>query len=274
MHALPFVFSLLAAVILTPMVLARLSEAGLTRENHRGRVLPVPLGVVIVPAGLVALVALVLLARLGDQDVYPDNFGLVVLFIPGVALLGFVDDVLSGASRGWRAHGGDILKGQLSTGALKAVGTLGLALLVASSLPGTKSEFLLATAVLVLSTNAFNLLDLRPGRSVKAFVLLGIGLTVSTQNVEALAAMGIFGAPVLVAGFFDLRERAMLGDAGSNVIGALAGLWMVLTLDTNGQLVAVAVLLALNIFGEFRSISNVIEKVPGLRHLDSAGRPS
>jgi len=157
---------------------------------------------------------------------------------------------------------------------VKAVGTLGLALTVASSLPGSKAEFLLAAAVLVLATNAFNLLDLRPGRSVKGFVLLGIGLTISTQNVEALAAMGIFGGPILVAGFFDLREKAMLGDTGSNVIGALAGLWLVLTLDTNGQLVALGVLLLLNIFGEFRSISNVIERVPGLRHLDSAGRPS
>jgi UDP-N-acetylmuramyl pentapeptide phosphotransferase/UDP-N-acetylglucosamine-1-phosphate transferase len=272
-HALPFVLSLIAAVALTPLVLKRLSEAGLTRENYRGRRLAVPLGVVIVPAGLVALVVLALLARLADQDVYPDNFGLVLLFVPGVALLGLIDDVLSGAARGWRGHGGDILKGQLSTGALKAVGTLGLALLVTSSLPGSKAEFLLAAAVLVLSTNVFNLLDLRPGRSAKAFVLLGIGLTIATQNTEALAAMGIFAGPVLVAGFFDLRERAMLGDTGSNAIGALAGLWMVLTLDTNGQLVALVVLLALNIFGEFRSISNVIEKVPGLRHLDSAGRP-
>jgi hypothetical protein len=34
------------------------------------------------------------------------------------------------------------------------------------------------------------------------------------------------------------------------------------------------VLLAVNIFGEFRSISTVIERVPGLRHLDSIGRPS
>jgi UDP-GlcNAc:undecaprenyl-phosphate GlcNAc-1-phosphate transferase len=273
-HALPFVFSLLAALLLTPMVLARLSAAGLKRENYRGKLLPVPLGVVIVPAALTALVVLALLARLGDQDVYPDNFGLVLLFIPGVALLGLIDDVLSGASRGWRGHGGDILKGELSTGALKAIGTLGLALLVASSLPGSKAEFLLAAAVLVLATNVFNLLDLRPGRSVKAFVLLGIGLTISTQNTEALAAMGLFAAPVLVAGFYDLREQAMLGDTGSNVIGALAGLWMVLTLDTNGQLIALVVLLVLNIFGEFRSISNVIERVPGLRHLDSAGRPS
>jgi UDP-N-acetylmuramyl pentapeptide phosphotransferase/UDP-N-acetylglucosamine-1-phosphate transferase len=273
-HALPFVLSLLAAIVLTPAVLARLSDVGLTRENYRGKELPVALGIVIVPAALVALVVLAPLARLGNQDVYPDNFGLVLLFVPGVALLGLADDVLSGASRGWRGHGGDILKGGFSTGVLKAVGTLGLALLVASSLPGSDSEFLLAAAVLVLATNAFNLLDLRPGRSVKAFVLLGIGLTASTQNTEALAAMGIFAAPVLVAGFYDLRERAMLGDTGSNAIGALAGLWMVLTLDTNGQLIALVVLLALNIFGEFRSISNVIEKVPGLRHLDSVGRPS
>ena len=42
---------------------------------------------------------------------------------------------------------------------------------------------------------------------------------------------------------------------------------------TDGQLVALAVLLLVNLFGEFRSISNVIEKVPGLRHLDSLGRP-
>ena len=78
---------------------------------------------------------------------------------------------------------------------------------------------------------------------------------------------------MLVAGFFDLREKAMLGDAGSNAIGALAGLWIVLTLDPSEQLIALGVLLVLNIFGEFRSISNVIEKLPLLRHLDSLGRP-
>jgi len=273
-HALPFVLSLLAALVLTPPVLARLVEAGATRENYRGRLLPVPLGVVIVPAALVALVVLAPLERIGDADVFPDNFGLVLLFVPGVALLGLVDDMLAGAGRGWRGHTGDVLSGALSTGALKAVGTLGLALLVASSLPGSNAEYLLAAAVLVLSTNVFNLLDLRPGRSVKAFVVLGIGLTLSTQNTEALAAMGIFAGPLLVAGFYDMRERAMLGDTGSNAVGALAGLWIVLTLDTNGQLVALVILVLINIFGEFRSISSVIEKTPGLRHLDSAGRPS
>jgi UDP-N-acetylmuramyl pentapeptide phosphotransferase/UDP-N-acetylglucosamine-1-phosphate transferase len=272
-QALPFVFSLLVAVALTPQVLNRLSEAGLTRENFRGRALPVPLGIVIVPVVLIALVPVMLLARLTSADIFPDNLGFAVVFVPGVALIGFVDDVLAGAGRGWRGHGKDLLGGGLSTGALKAVGTLGLALLVASSLPGSNADFLLAAAILVLATNTFNLLDLRPGRSVKAFVLLGAGLTLSTQNTIALAGLGIFVAPVLVAGFYDLREKAMLGDAGSNAIGGLAGLWIVLTLNPSEQLVALGVLLAINIFGEFRSISRLIEKIPGLRHLDSLGRP-
>jgi len=272
-QALPFVFSLLIAVGLTPLVLSRLAEAGLTRENFRGRTLPLPLGIVIVPIALIALIPVMLLARLTDLDVYPDNLGFAIVFVPGIALLGLIDDMLSGAGRGWRGHGRDVLSGALSTGLLKAAGTLGLALLVASSLPGSDAEFLLAAAVLVLATNTFNLLDLRPGRSVKAFVLLGAGLTIATTNSTALAGLGIFLGPVLVAGFFDLREKAMLGDTGSNAVGALAGLWLVLTLDADGQLIALAVLALVNLFGEFRSISNLVEKVPLVRHLDSLGRP-
>jgi UDP-N-acetylmuramyl pentapeptide phosphotransferase/UDP-N-acetylglucosamine-1-phosphate transferase len=273
-QALPFVFSLLIAVALTPLVLTRLAEAGATRENYRGRPLPMPVGLVIVPAALIALIPVMLLARLTDLDVFPDNLGFAIVFVPGIALLGLIDDALSGEGRGWRGHGRDALGGSLSTGLLKAGGTLGLALLVSSSLPGSDADFLLATAVLVLATNAFNLLDLRPGRCVKAYVLLGLVLTVSTQNTMALAGLGIFTAPVLVAGWFDLREKAMLGDTGSNAVGALAGLWLVLTLDTNGQVVALLILVAVNLFGEFRSISKVIERVPGLRDLDSLGRPT
>jgi UDP-GlcNAc:undecaprenyl-phosphate/decaprenyl-phosphate GlcNAc-1-phosphate transferase len=271
-HFLPAVFAFVAAAALAPVILRRLVEAGSVAQNYRGISLPVPLGVLIVPAALVALVPVTLLARLSDTDIVPDNFALVMVLVPGVALLGFIDDVLSGASRGWRGHGAALLGGDLSTGALKAVGTLSLALIVASGLPGTNGEFLLAAGVIVLATNVFNLLDLRPGRSVKAFVLLGIGVSVTTTLTEPIATVGIFAAPVVVAGFFDLRERGMLGDTGSNVVGALAGLWMVLTLDTNGQVIALVVLLVVNVVGEFTSISAIIERVPGLRHLDSLGR--
>ena len=270
--ALPLVLSLLVAVVLTPMLRARLTEAGFLGENYRGLRLPVPLGVVIVPAALIALIPIALLARLTSADVFPTDLSLVIAFIPGVALLGLIDDIFSGESRGWRGHAKAAMSGRFSSGVLKAAGTLGLALLVASSLPGSDKEFLLATAVLVLATNAFNLLDLRPGRSLKALVVLGAALTIATQLTEPLWALGIFLGPALVAGFYDLREKAMLGDSGSNVIGALAGVWLVLTLDTSEQVIALIVLVLVNLYGEFKSISTVIEKVPGLRHLDSLGR--
>jgi UDP-N-acetylmuramyl pentapeptide phosphotransferase/UDP-N-acetylglucosamine-1-phosphate transferase len=273
-QALPFVFSLVVAAGLVPLIRRRLVEAGLERENYRDRRLPVPIGVAIVPAAVIALIPIVLLARLTTADVFPDNLSFVIAFVPGVALLGFVDDVLAGSSRGVRGHAAAALKGGFSSGLLKALGTLGLALFVASSLPISDNEFLLATAILVLATNAFNLLDLRPGRAVKAFLLLAVCLTIATQLTDPLWSLGLFLGPVLVCGWYDLREKAMLGDAGSNVIGAMAGVLIVLTLDTSEQVIALVVLVLINLYGEFRSISKVIEKVPGLRHLDSLGRPS
>jgi UDP-GlcNAc:undecaprenyl-phosphate/decaprenyl-phosphate GlcNAc-1-phosphate transferase len=183
--------------------------------------------------------------------------------------------VLSGAERGWRGHGVAVLRGGFSTGALKAVGSLGLALYVLAVAGGRDDgEFLLAAAVLVLATNLFNLLDLRPGRSVKAFVVLGAGLTIGAWDARPLAALGLFVAPVLVAGAYDLRERAMLGDTGSNLVGALAGLWMVLTLSTLGLAIATGVLLAITAYGEIRSLSALVERTPPLRFLDSIGRPT
>ena len=66
-----------------------------------------------------------------------------------------------------------MLRGELSTGMLKAAGSLGLALYALSGLGAVShGRYLLAVAVLVLSTNLFNLLDLRPGRASKVFVLL------------------------------------------------------------------------------------------------------
>jgi UDP-N-acetylmuramyl pentapeptide phosphotransferase/UDP-N-acetylglucosamine-1-phosphate transferase len=197
----------------------------------------------------------------------------VAIYALGVAALGLIDDLLSAEPRGWRGHGAAVLAGRFSTGALKAVGSLGLALYALSGRGWGDGRYLLAVAVLVLATNLFNLLDLRPGRSVKAFVILGAALTLGSLDVHPLAALGLFAAPLLVVGVYDLRELAMLGDTGSNLAGGLAGLWLVFTFAETGLAVALVLLLALTAYGEFRSISALVERVPPLRRLDSLGRP-
>jgi UDP-N-acetylmuramyl pentapeptide phosphotransferase/UDP-N-acetylglucosamine-1-phosphate transferase len=274
-HALPFLLALLVAAALAPALLRTLQQGGHTRPNYRGRPLPFPLGVLIGAAALLALVPLTLIARLAPADVFHPEIVPITLYALGVLALGLIDDAFGGdgARRGWRGHGAAVTRGEFSTGALKAAGSLGLALLAMDQLELSDGRWLLAAGVLVLATNLFNLLDLRPGRSSKAFVLLGAALTIGA-GVRPLWALGLLVAPALVAGAYDLRERAMLGDTGSNLLGALAGLWLVLTLSGTGQLIALGVLAAITLYGELRSISALIERTPGLRELDSWGRPS
>jgi UDP-GlcNAc:undecaprenyl-phosphate/decaprenyl-phosphate GlcNAc-1-phosphate transferase len=291
MHALPFFIALACAVLLAPALLRALAEGGHVKANYRDRVLPFPFGVLILLAALLALIPLTLLRVLASSDVFHAETSPIVIYALGVLALGLVDDTLGerprGDSpqgerrlderpppRGWRGHGAALLRGELSTGALKAAGALGLALFALSRLDLSDGRWLLAVAVLVLATNAFNLLDLRPGRAIKAFVLLGLGLSIGAGSPRQLWSLGLFAAPALVAGLYDVRERAMLGDTGANLLGALGGLWIVLSVSTTGQAVALALLLAMTIYGELRSISGSIERTPGLRHLDSFGRPA
>jgi UDP-GlcNAc:undecaprenyl-phosphate GlcNAc-1-phosphate transferase len=276
-HALPTLVALAVALLLTPPILRHLQAEGFTRENYRGVGLPFPGGIAIAAAGVLALGACSAVAKLFDADVFDSGVGSVFDYAVGVALLGLVDDLLGGGSRGWRGHGRAVLRGSFSTGALKAVGSLALALWAVPGWGGT-GEYLLGVALLVLTTNLFNLLDLRPGRSVKAFVLLGAGLAIGAWHGHhlwepvPLWAVGAFAAPAIAVGFFDLRERTMLGDTGANLIGGLAGLWMVLALGPTGQAVALAIVLAITVYGEFRSLNTLVERTPLLRQIDSIGR--
>lgn len=285
MHALPFLLALAGAAILAPALLRTLAQGGHVKANYRGRALPFPLGVLTLLAALLALIPLMLLAVLASADVFHPEIWPAAVYVLGVLALGLIDDTLGEraqpgpdggrtAPRGWRGHGSAALRGELSTGALKAAGSLGLALLAMSWLGLSNGRWLLAVGVLVLATNAFNLLDLRPGRSTKAFVLLGLGLGLGSGSPRQLWTLGLFAGPALIAGLYDLRERAMLGDTGANLLGALAGLWLVLALSGTGQVIALILLVALTVYGELRSISGFVERTPGLRQLDSWGRPT
>jgi UDP-GlcNAc:undecaprenyl-phosphate/decaprenyl-phosphate GlcNAc-1-phosphate transferase len=272
---LPLSFAIALAMV--PAGVRGLVGAGLVRENYRGRRLAFPLGAILATTSLVALAPLAFLNDRGDLDLLDPDLRRWITYVLGVAFLGFLDDalgqgMLAGTPRGWRGHARALAEGRLSTGVIKAIGALALAAYVVSGRGLESGEYLAEVALLILTTNLFNLVDLRPGRAEKALVLLGAALSLAAWDEEPLELLGIFLGPVLVGAWFTLRERAMLGDTGSNLVGAIGGIWLITSLGETGRLIALGVVVALTIYGELRSISNTIDSIPPLRSLDSLGR--
>jgi UDP-GlcNAc:undecaprenyl-phosphate/decaprenyl-phosphate GlcNAc-1-phosphate transferase len=262
---------------LVPAWIRDMRRVGLVRENWRGWVVAFPAGAVLVASALVTLAPLALLDDRADLDLLDPDLRRWIVYVLGVALLGLLDDSLgrageSGSPRGWREHARAVLAGRFSTGAIKAVGAFALAAYAVSGRGREELDYLADLALLLLATNLFNLLDLRPGRAEKVFFLLLAGLCLGGWTAEPLELLGIFIGPIVVGAWLTLRERAMLGDTGSNLIGAVAGISLLETLGDPARLIALGVIAAVNLYGEFRSISALIERVPLLRQLDSLGR--
>jgi len=265
------------AVALLPRWSEDMVRTGLVATNWRGATVAFPLGALLVSVSLIALVPLAVFDDRAELDLLEPDLRRWFGFILGVALLGLLDDMLGRGERGdgprgWRGHAAAVLSGRLSTGAIKAVGAFGLAAFAVSGLGREWPGYLADLLLLLLATNMFNLLDLRPGRVEKAFVLLAAGLCLGAWTLAPVELLGLFIGPVLVGAALTLRERAMLGDAGANLVGALAGVALLTTLGDDARLIALGVLVALTIYGEFRSISATIERLPGLRVLDRIGR--
>lgn len=269
--------ALAVAAFVVPAGARGLREAGLVRVNYRGARLAFPLGAVLAVAALIALAPLAFLNDRADLDLLDPRLRQWLPYLLGIAFLGFLDDALgqgeaAATPRGWRGHARALREGRLSTGAIKAVGALALAAYVVSGRGLESWRYLADVALLILATNLFNLLDLRPGRAEKGLGLLALGLCLGAWTLAPFELLGIFAGPIAVGAALTLRERAMLGDTGSNLVGAVAGVWLLTTLGGEARLAALALAAALTAYGELRSISAAIESVPPLRWLDSLGR--
>ena len=167
--------------------------------------------------------------------------------VAAIAAIGLADDLWSGPERGFRDH-------------LRAGGTTGVLKLVGMPFVGLVSTRRLSGALLVgLAANALNQLDTKPGRALKAYLLAALAVDAPLRTAVLLAP-------------YDLREMAMLGDSGSNALGALLGLSSVKRFTERGRWVAIGALAGLTLLGERRSLGALIERTPGLRELDAWGR--
>lgn len=189
----------------------------------------------------------------------------------GSGAVGLYDDLVGGrpehAAKGFRGHLAALREGRVTSGLVKIAGVGASALLASALLPRKRAvDVLLGAGVIAGAANLANLLDLRPGRAIKAGLIVGTPL--SARSAVASGALGAAGA-LLPA---DLNEEIMLGDAGANALGALLGTAFVARAGTAGRLAALAGLVALTAASEKVSFTEVIQRTPGLRELDELGR--
>jgi hypothetical protein len=233
------------------------------RTNHRGEPVTLLEGPAFV-AGAVTAVAVApgVPARMRVAAVFAGT---------ATGALGAYDDLAgSGDSRGFKGHLTALARGEVTTGAVKILG-IGAAGLVAAALAGTKGratafDVLVNGALIAGSANLLNLFDLRPGRAIKVGALAGLPGTLSGSAVAAAP----FGAALALLPE-DLGERAMLGDAGANALGALLGL-SAARLPRPVRLGLLTGVTALNAASEVVSFTKVIQATPALRWLDQLGR--
>ncbi|WP_311931599.1 hypothetical protein [Microbispora sp. H11081] len=254
-----------------------------TRVNHRGE----PVTLLEGPAFAAGAVAASALA----PGLSVRARAAAVLAGAGSGVLGAYDDLFgSTSSKGFKGHLAALARGEVTSGAVKilGIGATGLAAAALAPRDGrgdgrgvvTRSlDTLVDGALIAGSANLANLFDLRPGRAIKVGLLAGAPLLAASiaapygprsRQAAALTAVPLGAAAALLPE--DLGERAMLGDAGANALGALLGLAATARLGRTGRIAALGVVAGLTAVSEKVSFTKVIAGNPVLNRVDMLGR--
>ena len=261
--------TLSATLLLLPLWTELLKIAGHLEHNYRGRAIPQSVG------GVFPLVLFIALGWARWAELLPGDFVVRSLIVAsGLGFLGLLDDIWGdGHSKGFSGHFRKLLfDGEVTTGLIKAIMGFVVALWAVIGLPGLFLLIFWRATIVALSANLLNLLDLRPGRSLKGFFLLSfIYVVLAPAEVSILLLF-----PLLLSSLvyfpWDLSGKGMLGDAGANVLGGVLGLVVVLTAPGTIQAAFFLLLLLTHLLAERISLTQLIAANPFLRFLDNLGR--
>ncbi len=233
-------------------------KAGLLKKNFKGEIIPTGVGIIFILAGTLTW-------GLYRFSFSTFNIGLDrLLFLSIVTgLVGFVDDLAGDKeNQGLIGHFGQLLKGKITTGLFKVV-IIGLAALLA--VKGLLNIFLV-----ILMTNFVNLLDLRPGRAVKFFLLISL-LVLMLIPTTYIIFLPIYVVTIIYL-FYELKGKAMLGDTGANYLGVILGFSLTLLPFTLLKAGISIILFLLTLLSEFYSFTEIIAGNRFLKWFDQLGR--
>ena len=241
-----------------------------SRTNHRGEPVTLLEGPAVAVGAIAGVLAQAGVRAVGSGQRRTTRKGFshradaaMIVAAVGAAAFGAYDDLAgSGDRRGFRGHLGALRHGEVTTGAVKLGGIGVTGILSAVATGGPAADIIINAGLVAGGANLLNLFDLRPGRAIKVAVAIGAPGAIGTAAPVA-AALALLHE--------DLGERAMLGDAGANALGALLGA-RAAALPRPARVALLAGIAGLTAASEKISFTKVIERTPALHWLDMLGR--
>ncbi len=252
-----------------PMFKNLLINSNVVRPNYKGDMIPVSMGIVFLP---MIIINSTILSFATDEYqnllyVFMFIFGMISMFFAGV-----LDDILGNRDvSGLKGHFKSLLNGSLTTGGFKALFGGFIGIVISIGVSKSITDIIINTLIIALSTNLMNLLDLRPGRAIKVYLLIMISIFITLTGYIKLLPLLIL--PNVLAYFnYDLKAKAMMGDTGSNVLGISIGILFVMGYSIKVRIAWLVFLVFIHILTEKYSLTKIIENNKILNYIDKLGR--
>ena len=281
-HAILFALGFLGTYFMIPLFKSMLVNGNVIRPNYKNEMIPVGMGIVFLPMIIINSIILGFVTLNNIWFVSSSNYNLNIVWLLCLALYifsmmamffaGALDDLIGNRNvSGLKGHFKSLFKGELTTGGFKALFGGFVGLVVSVCISSSIVDIIVNTLIIALSTNLMNLFDLRPGRAIKAYLVIMIPIYITlTGYIKALPLL-IF--PNVLAYFnTDLKARGMMGDTGSNVLGISIGVLMALGYGIKVRLAWLVFLILMHLITEKFSLTKIIEKNRVLKFIDNLGR--
>ena len=281
-HAILFVLGFLGTYFMIPLFKSMLVNSNVIRPNYKNEMIPVGMGIVFLPMMIINSIILGFVTLNNIWFVSSSNYNLNIVWLLCLALYifsmmamffaGALDDLIGNRSvSGLKGHFKSLLKGELTTGGFKALFGGFVGLVVSVCISNDIVDIIVNTLIIALSTNLMNLFDLRPGRAIKAYLVIMIPIYITlTGYIKALPLLIL---PNVLAYFnTDLKARGMMGDTGSNVLGISIGVLMAFGYGIKVRLAWLVFLILMHLITEKFSLTKIIEKNKVLKFIDDLGR--
>lgn len=256
--------SIICVLISIPIMRMIVRKTKLQRINFKGQSIPAGYGFIITMAAVPVYIVMAI-APVMSRDAWS-----YIIAVLGFGILGLADDIYgTREAGGFKGHFSLLLKGRVTTGIIKVFAGGILSLLLGLVIAGYHPMAIIVNGLLIaLSANTLNLLDLRPGRAVSFFWLgLIILILIFPKSIFLVMLLPVI-IPCLYLTILDRSAKVMLGDAGSNVLGAVLGVSFAMATGSPYKIAIIILLICIHVYAEKYSISRLIESNRILRRID------